>query len=249
MRTWGISLRKILFLLVPFISCSAMYDPGIAKDAINEMTSSESDSNSVIGADYRFVPGDSIEIKYFYNPDLNEAMIIRPDGKIALPLIGDVDLKAKTVSEASKMIESLYAPHLKTPKITIQIRSYAAQKVYIGGEVLRPGVLALSAELTLVDAIMEAGGRKSSASSAVAVLIRKIAGGVPEVRKIALKEKNGKLSDQALTLRLQPCDVVIIPESGIAKLDRWVDHYIRQAAPFSMAVDFSYIMNPWNYTK
>lgn len=247
MRVNRDNYRKNVFLQV-FLFCSfGLFFTGRFLAAAGDGTISSQKEAS--DAEYRFVPGDTVELKFFYNPDMNETVQIRPDGKIAMPLIEEVDLKGKTVAEASRMLEALYAPHLKTPKITIQIRNYAAQKVYVGGEVLRPGVLPLTAQMTLFDAIMEAGGRKHTASTDFILLIRKTPAGTAEIRSIPLKGKEARIDEQPMALLLKPCDAVFLPESRIARLDRWVDQYIRQVVPFSMAVDFSYIMNSRIYTK
>jgi len=236
---WKRLSLELLFVLCCVSPCFAPAEEGQpGKTASNDV------DQSAPLTDYRFVPGDAIEIKLFYNPDMNQAVQIRPDGKIALPLIGDVNLNGKTVAEASRMIEELYIPYLKTPKITILIRGYAAQKVYVGGEVLRPGVVNLSYKLTLLDAIMEAGGRKNTGSSAMVVLIRKTSENTPQIQKIPIKTKGSEFSDQAMKLLLLPYDIVLVPESKIAKLDRWIDQYTRQVVPITLYGSFSYILNP-----
>jgi protein involved in polysaccharide export with SLBB domain len=199
--------------------------------------------------DYHFVPGDTIELKFFYNPDMNEVEQIRPDGKITLPLIGDVALNGQTVASACRMIETLYLSHLKTPSVTIQIKNYGAQKVYVGGEVLRPGVVSLSSELTLLDALMEAGGIKNTGNASIVILIRKASSNAPQIQRIPLKGKDGQFTEHVINLRLLPYDVVLLPESKIARVDRWVDQYIRQVVPFAMSGGFSYLLNNGIYTK
>jgi polysaccharide biosynthesis/export protein len=226
-----------LFLSVLYFA-SNIYAGGAASEALAQ-PSNEHQLTQL--ADYRFSPGDVIEVKYYYNSEMNEVLQIRPDGKIALPLIGDVDIDGKTVAAASRHIEELYVPHLKTPKVTIHIKTYAAQKVYVGGEVLRPGVVSLSSRLTLLGAIMEAGGGKPTASLSIAVLIR-TSGDSSEIKKIPLKGQDGQLTKEAMTLLLRPYDVVLLPEKKIVKVDRWVDQYIKQLLPF--AFDLSYIFNP-----
>ena len=240
---------KRLFLEMLVALCCISLGVVSAKDDTPAKSASIERDRSAPLPDYQFVAGDTIEVKFFYNPDMNEAVQIRPDGKIALPLIGDVNLKGKTVAEASRMIEELYIPHLKTPRVTIQIRAYAAQKVYVGGEVLRPGVVNLSSELTLLDAIMEAGGKKNTGSSALVILIRKTAESAPQVQKILLKADGSELSDPAMNLLLRPYDIVLVPESKIARVDRWVDQYIRQFVPFTLYSSFSYILNPGVFAK
>jgi hypothetical protein len=104
--------------------------------------------------------------------------------------------------------------------------------------------VSLASELTLLDALMEAGGGKNTASSSTVVLVRKASDNTPQVQKIPLKGKDGQFTQEAMTLLLRPYDVVLLPESTIAKVDRWVDQYIRQVVPFSMYASFSYILNP-----
>ena len=193
--------------------------------------------------EFRLSPGDVIELKFFYNPELNDSMQIRPDGRIALPLIGDVDLRNKTVAEASKMLETLYAPFLKTPSVTIQVRGFASQKVYVGGEVFRPGVISLAGELTILDAIMEAGGAKHTGKKSSAVLLRKGEDGSRVLQVISLRGSKGEPS-RASAMLLRPFDVVLVPETRIARVDRWVDQNIRQVIPLSLTAGFSYLFNP-----
>src|SRR5947207_291260 len=92
---------------------------------------------------FRLWPGDIIELKFFFNPELNDTIQIRPDGKIALPLIGEIDVSNRPVDEVRQNIETLYIPHIKTPALTINVKTYGSQKVYVGGEVNRPGVISL----------------------------------------------------------------------------------------------------------
>jgi polysaccharide export outer membrane protein len=193
--------------------------------------------------EFRLSPGDVIEIKFFYNSELNDSMQIRPDGCIALPLIGDVELRNKTVAEASKMLEALYAPFLKTPSVTIQVRGFASQKVYVGGEVFRPGAISLAGELTILDAIMEAGGAKHTGKKSSAILLRKGENGLRVMQVISLRNSKGEPS-RAAAMLLRPFDVVLVPETGIARVDRWVDQNIRQVIPISLSAGFSYLFNP-----
>ncbi|MBN2241516.1 MAG: polysaccharide biosynthesis/export family protein [Acidobacteria bacterium] len=238
---------KCLPVVVIAMICCLLLHPLEASDGDSGKRSMEGQGSKSSLPDYRFVPGDTVEVKFFYNPDMNEAVRIRPDGKIALSLIGDVDLNGKSVAAASRLIEELYAPHLKTPQVTIQIRNYAAQKVYVGGEVLRPGVVDLSYELTLLNALMEAGGVKNTGSNKEVLLIRKTPENTPQLMTIPFREKDGSFTEQAMTLLLRPYDVVILPESKITKVNRWVDQYIRQVVPFNLNAGFTYLLNPEAY--
>jgi len=191
-------------------------------------------------APYRMQAGDAVEIRFFYNPELNETTQIRPDGRVSLQLVGQVELAGKSVEEASATLESLYANEVRTPKVTIQLRGFAAQKVYVTGEVMHPGVMAMPGRLTVIEAINEAGGIKHTGSSSVAVLISKRADGLPEGHRLHLYEHGTLTADAGKVL--SPFDVVLIPESRIARLDRWVDQTIRQLIPVNTSAGFTYLI-------
>jgi polysaccharide export outer membrane protein len=123
----------------------------------------------------------------------------------------------------------------------VQVRSFASQKVYVTGEVVRPGIIGLPGEMTLIAAIGEAGGIKPTGNVKSVVLIRKGPDDRPEARKIVLRDGNKLTADAGLLLR--PYDIVLVPETKIARLDRWVDQHIRQLIPGNMVLGFSYILN------
>jgi polysaccharide biosynthesis/export protein PslD len=191
--------------------------------------------------EYRLSAGDVIELKFFYDPELNDSVQIRPDGLISLPLVGEINLKNKTPGEATRELELLYSKSLKTPSITLQVRSFGGQKVYVGGEVNRPGTVNLMNDLSVLEVMMDAGGAKTTASKFV-LLLRRSSDNRVIVQKISLVSHNNQPSEAVLT-RVRPFDVVLVPESKIAHADRWVDQHIRQLVPATMAVGFSYLFN------
>jgi len=192
-------------------------------------------------ARYRLSPGDIVEIRHAFNPELNEQAQIRPDGRISLPLIGEIEIANKTIQDTVAILEARYAKEVRTPRITIQVRGFAALKIYVTGEVFRPGALGLPGPMTLLEAISEAGGIKHTGNPSMIVLIRKTADGKPQGKKLALYIK-GQLAADAATL-LRPFDVVMVPESKIARLDRWVDQHIRQLIPINASMGFTYLMS------
>ncbi len=230
------------FLAVGLWVCIALAVPVMSQDASPKAAdASQANSADSQRTVFRLSSGDLIELKFFYDPELNDKIQIRPDGRIQLPLVGDVEFAGKSVEEASKQLEELYAKYLKTPRISIQVREYAGQKVYVTGEVVRPGLVNLWGDLTLIDAIGEAGGIKLTGNKNSIVLIRKGDDGKPVMRKLALQASNGALSND-VNIMLQPYDVVMVPETGIARVDRWVDQYFRQLNP-NVSAGFTYLIH------
>lgn len=110
--------------------------------------------------------------------------------------------------------------------------------VYVGGEVLHPGLLPLNGELTVTAAVFQAGGLKDTARSNTVVLVRNSGTGVPIVTPLRLDDVIKGKPDTVL----EPFDVVFVPKSKIAKVDRFVDQYIRQVLPINVAAGFSYLL-------
>ncbi len=192
-------------------------------------------------APYRLAAGDTVELKFFYNPELNETVQIRPDGTISLALIGDVQMSGKTASDVSAELQQRYRTIVKDPANTVQIRTYGRQIVYVGGEVARPGSVLLRTRQTVLEAVLDAGGPRVTAASSV-VLIRQNEKGVPVSQVISIKSQHHN-APQAAGIQLQAFDVLLLPESKIAQVDRWVDQYIKQVLPGQLNGGFTYLFN------
>ena len=233
------TLTVLLLAIFPLIGSSATRAQSAPEQAGAKPSAAPATEDGN-GTQFRLSPGDLIEIKFFYNSELNETARLRPDGSISLSLIGEVLLGGKTVAEGMRQLETLYAEHLVTPSVTIQVREYGARRVYVGGEVERPGTINLTGELTLLAALVEAGGAKRTADLTEVVLIRR-EGDRAVAQKVSLRKaaRDPKTAD----LRLRPFDVVLVPESRIARLDRWMDQHIRQLIPVTLTGGFSYLFN------
>ena len=192
---------------------------------------------------YRIMPGDVLDIRFFYNPELNEQEVaVRPDGRISLQLVGDVEIASKTPEEGRKLIEQLFTSRVRTPSVTIQIRKYASNKVYVTGEVPKPGLIPLEGPMSLIAAVSEAGGITIKGNRNKVMLVRRMPDGTAARRSVKLYER-GEITEDAM-VTLQPFDVVLVPESAIGRADRWVDQYLRQLSPANLAVGFQYLRSP-----
>ncbi len=190
--------------------------------------------------DYRLSPGDLLEIRLFFNTELNESVQIRPDGRVSLQLVGDVPLSGLTLKEATASLNRAYLKEVLTPQVSIQVRGYGAQKVFVTGEVQKPGVVNVPGPMTVYDAISEAGGVKHTGSTTSVFLFRRGPDGKPLEHKLSLYQK-GHLTEDA-SIQLNPFDVVLVPESKIAQVDRWIDQHIRQLIPVTATAGFAYLL-------
>ena len=191
---------------------------------------------------YRIMPGDVLDVRFFYNPELDEKEVaVRPDGRISMQLIGDVEIATKTPEDARKLIEQLYMSRVRTPSVTIQIRKYASNKVFVTGEVPHPGLIDLEGPMSLIGAVSQAGGVTIQGEPEQdQQLIRRMSDGKAAKRFVKRQEEHGDITQEALA-SLQPFDVVLVPESRVGRADRWVDQYLRQLSPANLVIGFQYL--------
>lgn len=183
-----------------------------------------------------------IEIRLFYNAELNEKVQIRPDGYISMGLIGQVMAANRTVPELTSQLEKRYEPIVKNPSVLVQVIGYANRKIFVGGEVLRPGLINLVGEQTLLGAVLEAGGATKAGNLSHVLLIRKSEAGVPEVSRLSMRVDKQHASESA-GLLLRPFDVILVSETRIARINRAVDQYVVKMIPPQFTLGFTYLLN------
>ncbi len=191
-------------------------------------------------ASYRVSRGDEINFRFFYAPELNMVATVRVDGRVALPLIGELLAEGMTVAELTATVEQRMAEQVRRPQVVINLQGAGAQRVFVGGEVAKPGVQPLVGPLTVLQAVMVAEGLKDTAQPRDVIVLRRGPGGERTVHAVNLAAALAG-RDTLPDLSLQAFDVVIVPRSGIADINLWVDQYLRRTLPFSAG--FSYTIN------
>jgi len=189
--------------------------------------------------EYRIRIGDQMSIKFFYNPGLNEQVTVRPDGRISLQLVHEVVAVGLTPAELTDFLTAKYATEIKDPEIAVIIRSFSAQKVFVGGEVNKPGLLDLLTSMTVLQSISLAEGFKDTARIKEILVIRRKADNKTQILPINLDDVI-KGIDNRQDIILLPYDIVYVPRSKIANVNQWVDQYIRKNIP----IPFSYSLRP-----
>lgn len=176
------------------------------------------------------VPGDTVELKFYYAPELNDTQAVRRDGKLALQLVGDVDAAGQTPSQLTETLRQRYGEHLKQPDVTVILRNSQNNRVYVSGEVIRPGLIEMPGTLTVQQAVMMAGGfNMNYAEPTCVVVMRADDKGKYNGYKINLhKALKGKSVD---AFTLAPHDIVYVPRTEIANLNQFVDQYINKLVP------------------
>lgn len=207
------------FLIIMFAACSTT--PSLGPQAMQGAMAGEP------LADYHLRPGDEIEIKFFYHPDLNERLMIGPDGKISLQLIDEIMAAGLTTFQLDEVLTREYGKYLENFSINVMVREYSGLKVYVGGEVVQPGFVSLKGNLSILQSIFAAQGFKETAKPENVILIRK----GPENRPLAMAiDLESVMSGEQMEndIYLMPSDIVYVPKTWIAKAGKFVDQYMRR---------------------
>lgn len=187
--------------------------------------------------EYVIQPGDQLDIKLFYNPELNEQLTVRSDGRITLQLVNDVVAAGRTPSELTAILNQAYSAELENPKLAVIVRTSVGDKVYVDGEVNRAGVFPLIAPTTVLQAISQAGGIREAASTSQVIVLRKTDDG--KVAAIELDLERALKGNQKQDILLKPNDIVYVPKSRISNINTWIDQYIRKNIPLPIGLGYS----------
>lgn len=154
--------------------------------------------------------GDVIKISVPGAASLDSVQTIRRDGRIALPLIGEVQATGKTPLELQNELVALYAPQVVSKEVTVTVVS-STFPAFVTGAVLRPGKIASDHALTVLEAIMEAGGYDAAKADLKAVkVVRQLPNGRTESFNVNVKSLLDGTQTEPFYLR--PSDMVIVPE-------------------------------------
>ncbi len=195
----------------------------------------------VQAGEYRIRPGDTLDIKFLYNKDLNEKVTVRPDGRISLQMVQEVVAAGLTPAALTEQLTKDYASKLAKPEITIIVSSFGGQMVFVDGEVNKPGMLNMIAPMTVLQSISEAGGLKDTANTGQVIIIRRGFGNKPVALSLNVEKI---IYGGARDFWLLPDDIVYIPRSRIADVNLWVDQYIRKNIPINADAGIFYNFNP-----
>lgn len=137
---------------------------------------------------YRIAPGDELAISFPYNAELDHAGPVGPDGRIAIPLVGNVPVGGRTIDEVAALISADLRRQgvVEDARPTVAVRQYGGV-VYVGGEVRQPGPVKLTATMDPMQAVIGAGGLLDTARTRKVVVIHRNADGTIAQRQVDLK--------------------------------------------------------------
>jgi polysaccharide export outer membrane protein len=182
-------------------------------------------------SEYRFGYGDVIEVKFFYNPNLNEFLTIRPDGRVTLPRLGDILVVGMTPMQLDELITGKYSEIIKEPDITVIVRQYGQKVVYVLGEVNDPGGYPLNTNgTTVLSAVALAAGFKETAKLSSVILIEQDVQGNPIASRLNLtRAVSGRNRTDDPFLRGN--EIVYVPATFISQVNQFMDQFFTKMKP------------------
>jgi polysaccharide export outer membrane protein len=205
-------MSKILsniFIITLFVVLSGCMNsqPNLPEDSANQ-------GPSVLVKSYKMAVGDSVKINVWKNPELSTSAPVRPDGKISLPLVGDVMAVGRTPEEMASIIEGKLSNFIRSPNVTVILTSLQGHeflsRIRVTGSVSNNMSLTYNQGMTVLDAILEAGSVDLYADANNTKLHRRTKEG-NATYDIRLQDimQNG---DMSTNVTLMPGDVITVPE-------------------------------------
>lgn len=221
---------RLVFTLIPVLALMAC-----GRVAQNPTPISQAPTPSTAG--YVIEPGDGLDVRFFYNPELNEEVTVRPDGNISLPLVGEMRAAGQSPTQLENALKQAYGRELRQAAITVIIKGFAGQRVYVDGEVGTPMMVNIAGNLSAMQAIASAGGFKPSARKGEILVIRRSGTPQPVVIPLDLDATiSGK--DTTQDILLQPYDIVYVPRTAVAEVNQFIDQYFRQNIPIPFGIGY-----------
>jgi polysaccharide export outer membrane protein len=174
-------------------------------EAVSAATGAKAhDSTFIIGGD------DVLAINVWKEPEVSRVVPVRSDGKISLPLVGEIQASGETPVQLETEITAKLKNYVSQPEVTVIVQEIRSQRINIMGMVAKPGSYLLKNSMTVLDAIAEAGGFRDFAKQKSVYVLRAKADGTQEKLPFNYKDViKGKNSDQ--NVKLQPRDTIVVP--------------------------------------
>ena len=160
-------------------------------------------------AGYTVKPGDGLEISVWKEPDLQGPVLVTPDGSFSFPLVGQVDARGKTVTDLQQVITERLAKYISDPVVTVSVREIRGNKVYVIGQVNRPGEFIVNPRVDVIQALSMAGGTTAFAALDDIRILRRTG---PKQESLEFDYNavvRGKSLEQNIELRAG--DIVVVP--------------------------------------
>jgi polysaccharide biosynthesis/export protein len=170
---------------------------------------------------YQIRPGDAFDLNFEFSPELNQSIIVQPDGYIPLREAGDVYVTGLTVPQLTDRVKQSYSKILHDPVITVVLRDFDKPFFIANGQLARPGKYELRSDTTLTQAIAIAGGFTQASKHSQVVLYHRVSPEMYEAKLIDVKKMMAK-HDLREDAHLQSGDMIFVPQNVISKIQKFL---------------------------
>lgn len=191
---------------------------------------------------YKIGVGDEVEVKFFFAPELNDKMQVRPDGKISIMFAQDIQAAGQSPEELSQTIKKALKKNVKQLDLVVVVRDFRSQRVFVGGEVFKPGPVQIPAPESMLQVLTEAGWATPHAGLERIILVRRGKNGKEKLYPVDV-DKLLTGEDMSQNVTVMPGDFILVPPSDSVAAGRWVDRNIRQILPFNTQAGAYYNFN------
>ena len=191
--------------------------------------------------EYHINQGDELHVRFLYQPDMSEQVPVRPDGRISLASTGEISVIGLTPRDLERLIEERSATHLRNPEVTVIVTKLGEQRVYVGGEVGKPGYVTLRPDMTVLQAVLQAGGFRKTAKLDSVLLMTPGAGGRFAASRVDMEQVVQEGVPERV--RLHPNDVIYAPPTWVADMNEVVDQWVRGLIPALPRVGVGYSLS------
>lgn len=196
------------------IEGSAQADPnrvGQGPAAVSQSGEKIEKTSLIVTSDYFIGPEDVLDITVWRNADLSKQVTVRPDGRISLPLIGDISAVGKTAAQLSEDISAKLKEYKENPQVSIVVKEVNSYAIYVLGEVVKPGKYPLKSKTTLLQAITIASGFTATAARNKIVVFRFAKDGAGQVKIKASYDDIVLRDGSNQNIEMKPGDQIVVP--------------------------------------
>jgi polysaccharide export outer membrane protein len=177
-----------------------------------QQSQQQADKTSLIVTEnYIIGPEDVLEITVWRNVDLSKVVTVRPDGKVSLPLIGDVEAVGRSAGQLAELIAARLKEYKENPQVSIVVQQVNSYAIYVMGEIARPGKFPLKSKTTLLQAITLAGGFTANAARNKLVVFRFGDKGQKDIKIKASYDDIILRDSSPQNIELKPGDTIVVP--------------------------------------
>lgn len=196
---------------------------------------------------YQLVPGDQLDIVVGSAPELSRTLTVGPDGRIVMPMSQPIMAAGRTFTQLQASLSTELGQQLRDPRVSVTPRAYAPEQIYVGGQVGQPGTYTINNRIGALEAILMAGGTRSTAKAKQVAVLRRAPNGGMMMRSVNIRGGLKNIADYNDTTQLRRGDIVFVPATTLAEVGQFVQS-VRTAMPVDFNLSYQFGANGGNGT-